>query len=50
MFVLWNPPVLLAAMAGYAVVANAPCIAVQRFNRARILRVLRRHERLVRPS
>jgi glycosyl-4,4'-diaponeurosporenoate acyltransferase len=41
-FVLWNPPALLAAMATYAVVANAPCIAVQRYNRARITRVLTR--------
>ena len=49
-FALFNPPVLLAAMAAYAVVANAPCIAVQRFNRARILRVLRRHERSLLPS
>jgi glycosyl-4,4'-diaponeurosporenoate acyltransferase len=39
-FLLWNPPFLVAAMAAYAVLANAPCIAVQRFNRARIARVL----------
>lgn len=43
LFVLWNPPVLLAAMAAYAVLANVPCIVVQRFNRARILRVRARH-------
>ena len=41
-FALWNPPLLSAAMAAYAVAANAPCIAVQRYNRARIARVLRR--------
>ena len=48
-FVLWNPPVLLAAMAAYAVVANSPCIAVQRFDRARILRLLRRREQALQP-
>lgn len=44
-FALWNPPVLLVAMALYGVVANVPCIVVQRFNRARIQRVLRRRNR-----
>ena len=40
-FALWNPPALFAAMAAYGVAANAPFIAVQRYNRARIARVLR---------
>jgi glycosyl-4,4'-diaponeurosporenoate acyltransferase len=44
-FALWNPPALFAAMVAYAVVANAPCIAVQRFNRARLARVLERRDR-----
>jgi glycosyl-4,4'-diaponeurosporenoate acyltransferase len=39
-FFLWNPPALALVMAVYALVANAPCIAVQRYNRARLLRVL----------
>jgi glycosyl-4,4'-diaponeurosporenoate acyltransferase len=33
---LWCPPWLLAAMVGFGVVANVPCIAVARYNRARI--------------
>jgi glycosyl-4,4'-diaponeurosporenoate acyltransferase len=41
-FALWNPPALVGAMAAYAVLANLPCLAVQRYNRARILRVLDR--------
>jgi glycosyl-4,4'-diaponeurosporenoate acyltransferase len=40
-FVLWNPPELAAVMVAYAVVANLPCIAIQRFNRARISRMTR---------
>ena len=42
LFVLWNPPALAAVMVVYAVVANLPCIAIQRFNRARIVRILRK--------
>jgi glycosyl-4,4'-diaponeurosporenoate acyltransferase len=42
LFSLWNPPGLVAAMAAYAVLANVPCIAIQRYNRARIARVLER--------
>lgn len=41
-FALWNPPALLAAMAGYAVAANLPCLLVQRYNRARIEALLLR--------
>ena len=41
-FVLWNPPALVGAMAVYAVVANLPCLFVQRYNRARVARVLDR--------
>jgi glycosyl-4,4'-diaponeurosporenoate acyltransferase len=41
---LWNPPIGVALMAVYAVAANVPCIAVQRFNRQRAQRVVaRRH-------
>ena len=39
---LWNPPVLLAAMVAYAALANLPFIAIQRYNRARVLRILTR--------
>jgi glycosyl-4,4'-diaponeurosporenoate acyltransferase len=27
---------------GYGIVANVPCIAIQRYNRARVLRMIRR--------
>lgn len=42
LFVLWNPPRIFAVMVVYAVVANVPCVAIQRYNRARILRILER--------
>jgi glycosyl-4,4'-diaponeurosporenoate acyltransferase len=41
-FFLWNPWWLGLAMVGYGIGANAPCIAVQRYNRARLLRMIRR--------
>jgi glycosyl-4,4'-diaponeurosporenoate acyltransferase len=41
-FFLWNPWWLGLAMVGYGVVANVPCIAIQRYNRARLLRMIRR--------
>ncbi len=40
LFFLWNPWWLATAMLTYAVMANVPCILVQRYNRARLLRVL----------
>lgn len=39
-FPLWNPAWLVGVMAIYALVSNLPCILVQRFNRARIDRVV----------
>lgn len=44
-FALWNPAGLMVAMVAYAVVANLPCLVVQRYNRGRLLRVLARRER-----
>ncbi|HET9631619.1 MAG TPA: hypothetical protein VFP73_04435 [Terrabacter sp.] len=41
-FALWNPPGLLTGMAVYAVAANVPCLVVQRYNRARVDRLLAR--------
>jgi glycosyl-4,4'-diaponeurosporenoate acyltransferase len=41
-FFAWNPWWLALAMLGYGVVANMPCLLVQRYNRARLERVLRR--------
>jgi glycosyl-4,4'-diaponeurosporenoate acyltransferase len=40
--VLWNPPWGVAVMFAYAIVANVPCVVVQRYNRARLRRVLAR--------
>jgi glycosyl-4,4'-diaponeurosporenoate acyltransferase len=41
-FFLWNPPWLGWCMQGYALLANLPCILAQRYNRARLRRVLAR--------
>jgi glycosyl-4,4'-diaponeurosporenoate acyltransferase len=48
-FALWNPAWLLAAMASYAVLANLPCLLVQRYNRGRAQRVLARRARRIGP-
>lgn len=45
LFALWNPAWLVGGMVAYAVVANAPCLIVQRYNRGRLLRVLTRRNR-----
>ncbi len=42
LFLLWNPWIVWLAMVAYAVVANLPCIVIQRYNRARVLRILER--------
>ena len=39
---LWNPPTGDVAMVAYGVLVNAPFVAVQRYNRARALRVIGR--------
>jgi glycosyl-4,4'-diaponeurosporenoate acyltransferase len=44
--VLWNPWWALPVNAAVALGSNVPCIAVQRYNRARLLRVLSRSSRL----
>ena len=41
-FFLWNPWWLGVAMLGYGIVANVPCLAIQRYNRARLLRMIPR--------
>lgn len=38
-FPLWNPWPLVAVMGVYAVVANGPCLVVQRYNRGRLARI-----------
>lgn len=35
-FAIWNPPWAVGVVFVYAVVANAPCLLVQRYNRARL--------------
>ncbi len=50
LFVLWNPAPLAAAMVAFAIVANAPFIVVQRYNRARLYRVVHRRSRGARTS
>lgn len=45
LFVLWNPLWLAVVMNVYAVLANVPCLVVQRYNRARLTRVLARARR-----
>jgi len=39
-FLIWNEWWVEPIMIGYAFLANLPCILVQRFNRARLLRIL----------
>ncbi|MGQ0615605.1 MAG: hypothetical protein ACT4PW_01215 [Acidimicrobiia bacterium] len=41
-FVIWNYWWVVPVMAGYAVAANGPCVAVQRYNRARLEHLLDR--------
>jgi glycosyl-4,4'-diaponeurosporenoate acyltransferase len=38
-FFLWNPWWLGLVMIAYALIANLPCLVVQRYNRARLVRV-----------
>ena len=40
LFVPWNPWGLALVMVAYGVVANVPCLVVQRYNRARLRRVI----------
>lgn len=42
---LWSPLWVGAVMVGYALVANVPCVLVQRYNRARLQRALVRLNR-----
>lgn len=44
-FLLWNEWWVEPIMIGYALAANLPCILVQRFNRARLERILRPRKR-----
>ncbi len=42
LFVLWNPPIIAAVMVAYGIGVNLPFIAIQRYNRQRIGRLLGR--------
>lgn len=42
LFVIWNPLWVVPVMIVYGIVVNAPFIAVQRYNRLRIARILSR--------
>lgn len=44
-FVLWNPPLAAGLLVGYGVLVNLPFIAIQRYNRSRILTLLERRRR-----
>ena len=41
LFFLWNPWYVGVIMVGYGLAANMPCILAQRYNRIRLLRVIR---------
>lgn len=43
LFLLWNPLWAMPIHAAYALVANLPCLVVQRYNRGRMLRALQRN-------
>lgn len=42
LFLLWNRPLIAACMVAFGVVANLPFVIVQRYNRARLVRLLSR--------
>ncbi len=44
LFAVWNPAWIAGVMVVYGVGVNAPFIAVQRYNRARLLRLIDRRE------
>lgn len=48
LFLLLNPPALSVAMIGFGVVANVPCLLVQRYNRARMVRMMTRYPKAAR--
>ncbi|MGD9996709.1 MAG: hypothetical protein AB7L17_22315 [Ilumatobacteraceae bacterium] len=50
LFFLWNEQAIALLMVIYGIVVNAPFIAIQRYNRLRVSRVLDRAERAGRPE
>jgi glycosyl-4,4'-diaponeurosporenoate acyltransferase len=50
LFVLFNPPLAAGVLVGYGVAVNAPFIAIQRYNRARLVSVQARRARRTGPA
>lgn len=50
LFAVWNPPIGVALMVAYGVLVNAPFIAIQRYNRARITRIQQRRAARLPPA
>ena len=50
LFMIWNPPLGAALMVVYGVCINLPFIAIQRYNRIRVVRVLRSRAAGAEPS
>ena len=50
LFWLWSSWWMGGVMVAFGVVANVPCLVTQRYNRARLLRVLGRRDRAAPPS
>lgn len=40
-FIIWNPPVALVIMMPIVIAGNLPCIIIQRYNRPRLLKLIR---------
>ena len=43
-FALWNPPLAVVLLLGYAVASNLPCITIQRYNRLRLQQLIARRQ------
>ena len=41
-FVIWNPPVALLIMLPVVLAGNIPCIMIQRYNRPRLIELLKK--------
>lgn len=50
LFWLWSSWWMGGVMVAFGIVANVPCLVTQRYNRARLLRVLRRRDGIVPPT
>lgn len=41
LFIIWNPPIALVIMLPIVVAGNLPCVIIQRYNRPRLLKLIR---------